>query len=80
MELGTASDRMLHITNKTALKQNSISNQVGLNYSEKMMYFSFYFKCAEYWVELGTISKNSVQTLQIKLQITNQLHQLMQSF
>ena len=26
-----------------------------------MIYFSFYFQCAEYWVKLGTIGKNSVQ-------------------
>ena len=40
-----------------------MSNEIGLSYSEKMMYFSFYFECAEYWVELGTISENSVQNI-----------------
>ena len=28
-----------------------------------MIYFSFYFQCAEYWVKLGTIGKNSVQNI-----------------
>ena len=29
----------------------------------KEIYFSFCFECAEYWVELGTISKNLVQNI-----------------
>ena len=40
-----------------------MSNEIGSNYSEKMIYFSFYFECAEYGMELGTISENSVQNI-----------------
>ena len=28
-----------------------------------MIYFSFYFECAEYGVELGKIGENSVQNI-----------------
>ena len=38
-------------------------NEIGLSHSEKMIYFSFYFQYAEYWVKLGTIGKNSVQNI-----------------